>query len=91
MLALLTLHAEQMGYEVTLGTGYLKPGIGFRKKWSLHRKRLAQDLNVFKDGVYLRKTEELTELGLYWESTGGTWGGRFQDGNHFSLEHEGFK
>jgi len=28
-------------------------------------------------------------LGLYWESIGGSWGGRFGDGNHFSLEHEG--
>ncbi|HAO1973206.1 TPA: M15 family peptidase, partial [Escherichia coli] len=31
--------------------------------------------------------------GEYWESIGGTWGGRFSraDGNHFSLEHNGVK
>jgi hypothetical protein len=28
-------------------------------------------------------------LGLKWESMGGSWGGRFNDGNHYSLEHEG--
>lgn len=30
-------------------------------------------------------------LGEYWESIGGTWGGRFNDGNHYSLEHNGVK
>ncbi|HBJ0947911.1 TPA: M15 family metallopeptidase, partial [Escherichia coli] len=32
--------------------------------------------------------------GEYWESLGGSWGGRFKsrpDGNHFSLEHNGVR
>ena len=34
---------------------------------------------------------ETNELGEYWESIGGSWGGRFNDGNHYSLEHNGVK
>ena len=30
-------------------------------------------------------------LGEYWESLGGSWGGRFKDANHFSIEHDGYK
>ena len=61
---------------------------------SLHCSRLAIDLNVFLDGTWLRQTEQLTELGEYWEGLGGAWGGRFKrrpDGNHFSLAHGGRK
>lgn len=58
---------------------------------SLHEKRLALDLMLFKDGVYLMRTEDYRPLGEQWELMGGTWGGRFSDGNHFSLEHEGVK
>jgi len=28
-------------------------------------------------------------LGEYWESIGGSWGGRFGDGNHYSLKYKG--
>lgn len=58
---------------------------------SIHQERLAIDLNVFKDGQWLSQTEQLRELGERWESKGGAWGGRFRDGNHFSLEHNGIK
>lgn len=30
-------------------------------------------------------------IGEYWESIGGAWGGRFNDGNHYSLGHGGRK
>jgi hypothetical protein len=49
------------------------------------------DLNLFKDGKYLALTEDHKPLGEWWESQGGAWGGRFNDGNHYSLEHEGIK
>jgi hypothetical protein len=60
---------------------------------SLHRIRLAVDLNLFKDGKYLKDTDDHQELGEYWESIGGFWGGRFRnaDGNHYSLEHNGMR
>jgi len=88
MVALLLLHADMLGYEVTLGDAYATSG---HMKDSLHYSRLAIDLNLFKDGKYLTQTEDHEPLGIYWESIGGSWGGRFKDGNHYSLEHEGRK
>ena len=84
MLSLLINYATLQGYEVTLGDSYAKSG---HKNGSFHYKRLAQDLNLFKDGEYLTETQDHKPLGLFWESIGGTWGGRFEnpDGNHYSL------
>lgn len=89
MVARLLLQAEALGYEVTFGDAYRDPSAGYGHKRSLHQKRLAIDLNLFKNGEWLSKTEDHFALGEYWESIGGTWGGRFDDGNHYSLEHEG--
>jgi hypothetical protein len=84
MLVLLILYAFERGYELSGGDLYAKTG---HIKGSFHYKRLAIDLNLFKNGVYLRKTEDHRFLGEFWESIGGTWGGRFRkkDGNHYSL------
>lgn len=91
----------QNGYEVTFGDAYRDPRVfgivgekkGYGHKKSNHKKRLAIDLNLFKDGKYLTQTEDYREIGEYWESLSEdtVWGGRFKnsDGNHFSLEHEG--
>lgn len=83
-----------LGYTFTYGEAmrspeqaeiYAKEGKGIAD--SLHCKRLAIDINLFKDGVYLDKTEDYAEIGQYWESLHPTnrWGGRFKhaDGNHF--------
>lgn len=91
MVALLILHAEQLGYELTFGDCYRDPRCGYGNQNSNHKLRLAVDFNLFKDGVYLSHTEDHRPLGEYWESIGGTWGGRFEDGNHYSLEHNGIK
>lgn len=85
------LHAEQLGYEVTLGDAYRPPWAVWGHRKSLHKKRLAIDLNLFRDGKYLTDTEDHQPLGEYWESIGGSWGGRFEDGNHYSLAHEGMR
>lgn len=85
------------GYELTLGDAYRDPRthgeIGvfkcYGKAYSNHKRRLAQDYNLFKDGKYLGSTEDHRPLGVYWESIGGAWGGHFNDGNHYALEHEG--
>lgn len=58
---------------------------------SLHGDRLAIDLNLFIAGHYQTQTEAYRPLGEKWEAMGGTWGGRFGDGNHFSIAHEGRK
>ena len=76
--ALLILHGEQLGYDVRIASSYRK---GDPK---LHGYYLATDVDLFKDGVYLDKTEDHKELGEYWVSIGGTWGGDFDDGNHYS-------
>lgn len=89
--ARLILRAITLGYEVTLGDAYRDPRCPYGHPHSLHRMRLAIDLNLFRDGIYLTETEDYRELGEYWESIGGSWGGRFDDGNHFSFEHEGRK
>src|SRR5512139_602794 len=98
MVADLIIKAEELGFEVTLGDAYRDPrlhgGIGVRMGYghpkSCHKLRLAIDLNLFnKGGTFLTTTEDHRELGEWWESQGGTWGGRFNDANHYSLEHEG--
>ncbi|MHA2085951.1 MAG: M15 family metallopeptidase [Candidatus Thorarchaeota archaeon] len=82
-LGLLILYAYQLGYELTGGDLWAVRG---HQENSFHYKRLAIDLNLFKDGVYLTDTEAHKPLGEFWESLGGTWGGRFlsPDGNHYS-------
>jgi len=99
MVAKLIIKAYELGYEVTLGDAYRDPrlhgaigenkGYGYSK--SAHKNRLAIDLNLFKDGKFLSSTDDHKELGEWWESIGGSWGGRFNDGNHYSLEHDGVK
>lgn len=94
MVALLILHAEHLGYEVTFGDAYRDPRVfgkvgerkGYGHRSSFHKQRLAVDLNLFRDGRFLATTEAHLPLGVYWESIGGTWGGRFgtPDGNHYS-------
>jgi len=89
-LGLLIIHAYKLGYELTLGEGFVSPcpkcNWYGHKKTGFHPQKLAQDLNLFKDGKYLTDTENHKPLGEYWESLGGTWGGRFKksDGNHYS-------
>ena len=83
MTALLILYAYERGYELTFGDAWATDG---HIDGSFHYKRLAIDLNLFKDGTYLTHTKDHEFLGQFWESIGGTWGGRFtnQDGNHYS-------
>lgn len=63
---------------------------------SNHKKRLAIDLNIFKDGVYITSFEDCKPVGDKWESMdknnrwGGDWNnndiqddGEFFDGPHF--------
>ena len=102
LVGLLIERAYSEGYELTFGDAYRSPekaaenargGTGIAN--SLHTLRLAIDLNLFRDGVWLQSTEDFRPLGEFWESlaTGCCWGGRFNrpDGNHFSIEHNGVK
>ena len=91
MVSKLITWANDNGYELTFGEAYRTPeqaqrdadkGSGIKN--SLHTIRLAIDLNLFKDGILLGGSDEHRPLGEYWESIGGSWGGRFSkpDGNH---------
>lgn len=93
MLADLIGWAYSQGYQITMGDAYRDPRLhgelgekkGYGNKNSCHKLRLACDLNLFKDGKYLSDTDDHLPLGEYWEKLGGSWGGRFGDGNHYSL------
>ena len=99
----LILQAYSMGYEVTLGDAYRDPRVhgemgtqaGYGRASSNHKARLAIDLNLFRGGEFLTGTEDHRPLGEWWEQYGQevglplAWGGRFQDGNHYSCEHQG--
>ena len=91
MVGQLIAYADSLGYELTFGDAYRSPKVKYGHKRSLHRKRLAVDLNLFIDGKWMKKTKDFRKLGQHWESLGGSWGGRFGDGNHFSLAHGGMR
>ena len=82
MVASLIQFAYKQGYEITFGDAWAHDG---HRKGSFHYKRLAIDLNLFLNGRYLSSTESHRTLGEFWESIGGSWGGRWKDGNHYSF------
>jgi hypothetical protein len=58
---------------------------------SLHCVGLAIDLVLFRNNRPLWATKHYQELGEFWESLDPlcSWGGRFNDGGHFSIQHGG--
>jgi hypothetical protein len=63
---------------------------------SCHTVGLAIDLALFKNGVYLTRSEDYAPLGIFWENLAVDccWGGRFHekpDGNHFSIMYNGVR
>lgn len=90
------------GYEVSLDWCYRPPevaayyaSIGKGIRSSLHTEHLAIDLNLFKDGVFLTAASDHKVFGEFWKTLDPfcCWGGDFatQDGNHYSIEHNGIK
>lgn len=92
----------ESGYEATIGDAWSKPEYKAHKVNSNHYNRLAIDLNLFKNGTYLTKTEAHLPFGKFWESLHPLcrWGGNWDkdnnpfefgetDGNHYSFEYEG--
>ena len=60
---------------------------------SLHCRRLAIDLNFFRDNLWVNEKSELQEVGDYWESLNkrNKWGGNWQsfiDVSHFQRSEE---
>lgn len=60
---------------------------------SLHRLKLAVDLHLFLGTSYLTDGTAHQSLGEWWEHQHELccWGGRFGDGNHYSITHGGVK
>jgi len=100
-IAELILWAYEQGYELTIGDGFRDARVhgnwgdkgSYSHRYSLHKKRLALDLNLFIGGVYQTTTEAHKPLGEHWESMreGNSWGGHFGDGNHYSSSYAGYK
>ena len=101
LLGQLIEEANRRGYALTLGEAYRSPeeaarlakaGKGIAQ--SLHTSRLAIDLNLFIDGKYQAASKAYQPLGEWWEEQSTSevtcaCGGRFNDGNHFSVAHGG--
>ena len=93
--------AHILGFKVTLGDAYRDPRLhgalgvrlGYGAANSCHKLRLAIDLNLFKDGKFLQHSLDHQPLGEWWEAQHqlARWGGRFNDGNHYSFEWQGYK
>ncbi len=93
--------AHELGFQVTLGDAFRDPRVhgalgvkmGYGHPKSAHKNKCAIDLNLFKGGVFLSATEDHEPLGVWWEQQhpDARWGGRFQDGNHYSIEVDGVK
>lgn len=99
MLPRLIDKAHELGFEIRGGDLFRDPRVhgeigekkGYGHPRSAHKLKLAVDLNLFRDGRFMGSTEDHRPLGEWWESIGGSWGGRFGDGNHYSLEHNGVR
>jgi len=101
LIAELITWAYEQGYELTTGDAFRdkrvhgKYGqkVGYGRSKSSHKLKLAMDLNLFIDGVYQHTTEAHKPLGEKWESMHSLcrWGGRFNDGNHYSMTHWGVR
>lgn len=93
------------GYECAMAEGYVglsidKPGEDTpHKRTGGHFKKISQDIDLFKLNPQTGQMEWLTKtahhkiFGEYWETLHPLcrWGGRFGDGNHYSLEDGGVK
>ena len=101
-----TLWLYEQGYECTEGDAYRDPRahgkIGEKKidvngkrvygrRNSNHKRRLAKDINLFKDRRWLPQTSDHAASGAMWESRHPLcrWGGHYDDGNHYSMEYKG--
>ena len=101
---LITEHSQWLldkGYEFTDGDAFRDPRshgkIGEKKAYgrrnSNHKRRLARDINLFKDGKWLTKTGDHAISGARWEARHPLcrWGGHYDDGNHYSMEYKGYQ
>jgi len=99
----LIAYAYTHGYALTLGDAYRDARVhgefgvkqSYAAKNSVHKIRLAIDLNLFVDDQYVSDSNHPVwfELSKYWEGLhkSARSGLRFKDANHFSFTHWGVK
>ena len=82
-----------IGHFPTLAARISNNGKANGVRHSVHQLGLAVDVLLFENGHYLTDSESYKPLGEWWETLHEMcrWGGRFNDGGHFSMEHEGVK
>lgn len=79
------------GYEAALAEGMDRltdrDPTSDHMKNSLHNVGLAQDIDLYRNGVWQDRTEQHLQFGIVWEKMHPhcRWGGRFSDGNHYSF------
>lgn len=91
-------------YRLRFGDAYRDPRVfgevgvfkGYGASKSCHKSRLAIDLILDKlddygSWQYQTSTDAYRPIGEHWEAMGEdhSWGGHFNDGNHFSFNHDG--
>lgn len=103
MVARLIEEADVLGYEIALNEvlrsqaqAIANAAAGTGIKASLHLIGLAVDVALYRGTEYLTKSDDYCQLGEWWERQSTEaytlcWGGRFGDGNHYSMMHEGRK
>lgn len=93
MVSLLIQHAWFRGDKLVIDDAKREPGHPKYREGSFHNYGLAVDMLLYVDGIYRRDGAAYEPYGVYWESLGGTWGGRFdqkpgdpvgRDADHFS-------
>ena len=92
-------YAKAQGYRLTFGDAYRDPRVfghigeknGYGSKNSNHKLRLAVDVNLKVDGVYIEDSAHPAwgVLHQYWETHLGGAPMLLDDANHFSYEHNG--
>jgi len=77
------------GYTYTLGCARCALP-GHHRKGSCHYQGLAIDINLFKDGVWLKDGKDHEQFHDVWETMGGA--KRIPgDFNHYSIEYRGMR
>lgn len=98
MLAEFILWLNKSGYKVRIGEVwrpqemqdlYVRTGRS-KAKYSKHQDKVAADLAIFKNGLWLKTKEDLKDIGKHWEEmdADNRWGGNFQsivDCPHFEF------
>ena len=87
------IEAMDMGIKVTEWNRTIeqqKQYVAEGSSKTLHSKHLiglAVDLAIIDNGKFLRKHQIYEKMGAYWESLGGTWGGRWTFGDVYHFEY----